>query len=167
MRDLAAGFVPETLVRLKWPNDVLVSGAKAAGILIESGRSEGGGLWLAIGIGVNLVSAPEGLDYPATALAAHLAPGVSRPPGPDDALERLSEAFARWRSVWDQDGFEPLRAEWTRSAIGLGQRCIARLGDRSLEGVAARMDADGALVLRLDSGELQRITAGDVFFGIP
>jgi BirA family biotin operon repressor/biotin-[acetyl-CoA-carboxylase] ligase len=49
--------------------------------------------------------------------------------------------------------------------MGLGARCIARLGDRSIEGVAVEMAADGALLLRLDSGELQRITAGDVFFG--
>ncbi|HEY5412911.1 MAG TPA: biotin--[acetyl-CoA-carboxylase] ligase, partial [Caulobacteraceae bacterium] len=165
VRDLAAACVPATLVRLKWPNDVLVSGAKAAGILIESGRGDGGGLWLAIGIGVNLASAPEGLDYPATSLAAHLASGVSQAPEPGQALELLSGAFARWLAVWERDGFEPIRAEWTRSAIGLGERCIARLGDRSIEGMAVEMDTGGALVLRLDSGELQRITVGDVFFG--
>ena len=165
VRDLATACVPEALVRLKWPNDVLVSGAKAAGILIESGRSDGGGLWLVIGIGVNLASAPEGLDYPATSLAAHLSSGISDAPGPDEALVSLARAFTRWLAVWERDGFEPLRIEWTRSAMGLGQSCVARIADREIEGVADSMDADGALVLRLASGELQRITAGDVFFG--
>ena len=167
VRDLAARFVPEPLVRLKWPNDVLIAGAKAAGVLIESGRHETGGLWLGVGIGVNLSSAPEGLDYPATSLAAHLAQGAGRAPTQDEALGVLSQRFAHWLGVWKQEGFEPLRSEWTRSAAGLGQRCVARAGDRETEGVAETMDADGALVLRLASGELQRITAGDVFFGTP
>ncbi len=164
MRDLAQRYVPEALTRLKWPNDVLIAGAKAAGILVESGRRDDGALWLAIGVGVNLVSAPKGLEYPATSLAAHLGPGVAGAPGPEAALAILSEAFAHWLGVWDHEGFEPLRAEWTRCAHGLGARCLARVGNRELSGVALEMDADGALVLRLDSGELQRITAGDVFF---
>ena len=49
--DLAAHQVPETLVRLKWPNDVLVDGRKAAGVLIESGKRDDGRLWLAVGVG--------------------------------------------------------------------------------------------------------------------
>jgi BirA family biotin operon repressor/biotin-[acetyl-CoA-carboxylase] ligase len=167
VRELAVRFAPEALVRLKWPNDILVSGAKAAGILIESGRRDDGGLWLAIGVGVNLASAPEGLEYPATALAAHLGPAAARAPTPEEALAILSESFGRWLGLWERDGFAPVRAEWTRCAMGLGQRCIARVGERRIEGVALEMDADGALVLRLDSGELQRITAGDVFFGTP
>ena len=167
VRDLAARFVPGTLVKLKWPNDVLIAGAKTAGVLIESGRHEAADLWLGVGIGVNLSSAPERLDYPATSLAAHLAQGVDRAPTQDEALQILSRAFEHWLNVWERDGFEPLRSEWTRSAVGLGQRCVARTGDREIEGVAESMDADGGLVLRLASGELQRITAGDVFFGTP
>ena len=165
IRDLARRLAPEPLVRLKWPNDLLVSGAKAAGILIESGRRDDGELWLAVGIGVNLASAPEGLEYPATSLAAHLGPDTAAAPSPVAALEILSEAFAHWLGVWERDGFEPVREEWTRSAYGLGARCVARIGERQVEGLALEMDAGGALVLRLDSGELQRITAGDVFFG--
>jgi BirA family biotin operon repressor/biotin-[acetyl-CoA-carboxylase] ligase len=165
VRDLAGRYVPEALVRLKWPNDVLIAGAKAAGVLIESGQHETRGLWLGVGIGVNLSSAPEGLDYPATSLTTHLAQGVDRAPTQDEALELLSQRFAHWLGAWERGGFEPLRIEWTRSAAGLGQRCVARIGDREIEGVADSMDADGALVLRLASGELQRITAGDVFFG--
>ena len=143
---------------------MLISGAKAAGILIESGRRDDGDLWLAIGVGVNLVSAPEGLDYPAASLAAHLGPDAARAPTPEEALGILSDRFSHWQEVWERDGFEPLRAEWTRHATGLGARCVARVGDRTTEGVAVEMDVDGALVLRLDSGELQRITAGDIFF---
>ena len=54
---------------------------------------------------------------------------------------------------------------WTARALGLGERCEARLPNRTLSGVAEGMDLDGALRLRLDDGALERITAGDVFFG--
>jgi BirA family biotin operon repressor/biotin-[acetyl-CoA-carboxylase] ligase len=165
VRDLVERYVPAALVRLKWPNDALVAGAKAAGILIESGQHVGGRLWLAVGIGVNLSSSPEGLDYPATCLAAHLAQETGRAPTQDEALAGLAERFGHWLAVWRSEGFEPVRVAWTASAAGLGQRCVARIGDREIIGVAEGMGEDGALLLRLASGELQRITAGDVFFG--
>ena len=167
VRDLASRYVPDALVRLKWPNDLLIAGAKAAGILIESGRREDRALWLAVGVGVNLAAAPEGLDYPATSLAAHLRPEAAGAPAPEAALQVLAEGFARWLDLWEREGFAPLRAAWTQYALGLGARCVARLGEREVHGVAVEMDADGALVLRLDSGGHQRITAGDVFFGNP
>ena len=56
--DLARAIAPSARIALKWPNDLLVEGGKAAGILVESGPRAGGGLWLAVGIGVNLVYAP-------------------------------------------------------------------------------------------------------------
>jgi len=55
----------------KWPNDVLIDGRKTSGILLESQAAGEGRLdWLVVGIGVNLVSFPEGAEYPATSLAA-------------------------------------------------------------------------------------------------
>ena len=62
-------------------------------------------------------------------------------------------------------GFTPIAQGWTNRAVGLGQPCEARLPNRTLTGVAEGMDPDGALRLRLDDGGLERITAGDVFFG--
>ena len=65
IRRLAVRYVPESLVRFKWPNDVFVDGRKLSGILIESGRAPSGALWMAIGMGVNLAHAPENVDRPA------------------------------------------------------------------------------------------------------
>jgi BirA family biotin operon repressor/biotin-[acetyl-CoA-carboxylase] ligase len=62
-------------------------------------------------------------------------------------------------------GFPPIAKAWTARSLGLGERCEARLPNRTLSGVAEGMDLDGALRLRLDDGALERITAGDVFFG--
>lgn len=160
--DLADACLGPGAARLKWPNDVLVHGRKVVGILVESGARPDGRLWLAVGIGVNLAHAPTDVERPATAFADHMA---TRPPQPLDALEVLATAFERWRVVWDRDGFPPIAAGWSARAAGLGQACEARLPNRTIKGIAEGLDADGALRLRLDDGSIERITAGDVFFG--
>ncbi|NBB17132.1 biotin--[acetyl-CoA-carboxylase] ligase [Caulobacter sp. SLTY] len=160
--DLADAFVPPSIVTLKWPNDPLISGTKASGVLIESGPAPGGGLWLAIGIGVNLAEAPLNPERPATTFAAHM---TAPPPAPLDALNILAASFARWLDLWDRLGFPAVAEAWTRRAHGLGEPCVARLGTETLHGVAEGLDPDGAFRLRLPDGMLRRITAGDVFFG--
>ena len=160
--DLADACLGPGAARLKWPNDVLVHGKKAVGILVESGAREDGRLWLAVGIGVNLKHAPQNVERPATAFAEHMA---APPPDPRAALEVMAPAFERWRRLWAAQGFEPIARGWTERALGLGERCEARLPAKTLSGVAEGLDLDGALRLRLDDGSLERVTAGDVFFG--
>lgn len=159
--DLAETCLGPGVATLKWPNDLLVHGQKAAGILVESGPLADGRLWLAVGIGVNLARAPTDVERPAAAFADHMA---GPPPAPLDALEILASAFERWRIVWEADGFAPIAAAWTERAHGLGRACEARLASGVVTGVAEGLDADGALRLRLEDGGVARITAGDVFF---
>lgn len=161
---LAVGEVAETavqadIVRLKWPNDVLVGGRKVTGILLESGAHPEGGLWLAVGIGINLVHHPEDSERPATNLSDH---GASLTP--EDAVELLAQRFEHWRQVWARDGFAPLRDAWLSRAWGLGERCTARLDGETIEGVFADLAEDGSLRLDLNDGRRRLISAGDVFF---
>jgi BirA family biotin operon repressor/biotin-[acetyl-CoA-carboxylase] ligase len=160
--DLVGAYVGPDRVRLKWPNDVLVGGLKVAGILIESGPAGLDGLWLAVGIGVNLGSAPSDTERPAGALADFM---DRAPPTPSEAVATLAEAFTRWFARWDQEGFEAIRSAWTARAEGLGRPCQARLEGETIDGVAEGLAPDGALQLRLASGEMRLISAGDVFFG--
>lgn len=161
MSDMAATVAPSDIVRVKWPNDLIVAGAKAGGVLIETGAapSPDKSLWMAIGVGVNLTEAPTGTPYPATSLAVH---GAA--PSREQALDALDTGFARWLAVWDEGGFEPIRAAWTARAHGLGQACTVAQGDSAVAGINEGLDADGALLLRVGAA-LQRITAGDVIFG--
>ncbi len=159
LADMAAAFVSDNLIRVKWPNDLLVGGAKAGGILIDSGAAPSGGLWLAVGVGGNLADAPKDTPYPATSLAAQGAK-----PSPADALAALDAGFSRWLDVWETQGFEPIRAAWMGRAHGLGQACTVSFGDRTVTGTHEGLDADGALLLRVGAA-VQRITAGDVIFG--
>ena len=160
--DLADTCLGAGAAQLKWPNDVLVFGRKAVGILVESGPRPDRRLWLAVGIGVNLADHPTEVERPATSFAEHMA---GRAPKAAEALEILAARFGAWRRVWEAQGFAPISTAWTARAHGLGRSCEARLPDRTLRGVAEGLDADGALRLRLDSGTVERITAGDVFFG--
>lgn len=159
--DLADACLGPGVARLKWPNDLMIHGGKAAGILMESGARPDGRLWLVVGIGVNLAHAPTDVERPAAAFADYMA---ARPPAPRDALDVLAAAFERWRRVWATQGFPAIAEAWTARALGLGEPCEARLPDRTLTGVAEGLDGDGALRLRLADGALARITAGDVFF---
>lgn len=161
VHDVARGACPGAEATLKWPNDVLIGGAKCSGILLETGAESAGVLpWLAVGIGINLAHAPEATPYPATALVKHGA--LLRP---DDALNALAASWARWFGIWRTDGFAPLRTAWLGRAQGLGQPIVARLADDSLNGTFAGLDEGGGLQLRLADGTLRTISSGEIFFG--
>lgn len=156
-------FVPPSLVSIKWPNDVLIDGRKAAGILIESGASPAGGLWIAAGCGLNLAHAPGDTERPATSAAEHLRGDVPATPAPAAALAVLAQAFEQRLAAWDTYGFAAVADAWSVRAAGLNRPCVARLEGETVEGVAEGLDPDGALRLRLATGAIRRITAGDVF----
>jgi len=163
--DLLDSWAPASLVTIKWPNDVMLAGEKAAGVLVESGAHETGGLWLAVGIGVNLVHAPEGTERPATALAHHLRGDAAAAPSIEAAAATLAGAFAVWMDRWEALGFEPILDAWQARTPGLDGPAVARLGRETVEGRAEGVAPDGALKLRLADGSLRLISAGDVFFG--
>ncbi|QNQ11555.1 biotin--[acetyl-CoA-carboxylase] ligase [Sphingomonas alpina] len=141
-------------LQLKWPNDLLLGGAKLSGILLE-----GAGDAVVIGIGVNLAHHPTELDRPATSLAAQ---GVA--PDPADFLDTLAEAFALWLARWRGEGLAPIRARWLERAHAVGTALTARLPDGSAtDGLFAGLDNDGALILRLADGTTRVIHAADVF----
>lgn len=160
--DLADHYLGQGAGQLKWPNDLMVGGRKAAGILVESGARDDGTLWLAVGMGINLAQAPVNAERPAMAFAEHM---NGSPPRALDALNILVERFEFWRKLWAEAGFPPIAKAWSDRAYGLGQPCEARLPNQTHRGVAEGLDTDGALRLRLADGAVLRITAGDVFFG--
>ncbi|WP_417483359.1 biotin--[acetyl-CoA-carboxylase] ligase [Maricaulis sp.] len=155
--DTALGDAART--RVKWPNDVLVDGRKVSGILLESGAAPAGGLWLAVGIGVNLAVAPDDLDRPVTSLAL-----AGRRLEREIALEHLAASFERNVQLWLRSGFGAIRDQWLARAHGLGERCVVRLDHETLDGVFGDLGPDGALRLDLAAGQHRYISAGEVFF---
>ena len=159
MADLLAHLAPGAEVRLKWPNDVLLNGAKAAGILLESfgGRPT----QLAIGIGVNLAHAPAAAEarWRPTSVAAE----TGSAPDPQAAIGILAGRLDHWLRLDAAEGFAPVRAAWLARAARLGMAVEARLPGATLTGRFEDVDTDGALVLGTAGGR-RRIAAADIFF---
>lgn len=140
---------------IKWPNDLLLGGAKTAGLLVE-GMSRGGRFDVLIGFGVNVAHAPFGTPYPATALHEH-APGVTVA----GLLEGLSRAWMAEFSLW-RTGFAATRAEWLARAAGMGRMVRARPPSGEIAGIMRGIDENGCLLIEV-AGQNMRIEAGDVF----
>lgn len=144
---------------LKWPNDVLCNGAKIAGILLEASLPA-----LAIGIGVNLIAAPdpaflEADATPPTTLLKETGLRLT----PEAFLDVLAPAYAHWEARFVTEGFAPLKAAWLGHAARLGEPIRARTGTQTLHGTFKGLDDSGALLLLTPEG-LKAIPAAEVFF---
>jgi BirA family biotin operon repressor/biotin-[acetyl-CoA-carboxylase] ligase len=139
--------------QLKWPNDVLVGGAKVAGILVELAQ-EGAAV---VGIGVNVAHSPEGVPYPATSLLACGGRAVE----PEAVLAALLEALELRLALWMAEGFALVRASWLARGPAYGDTIRLRRGEEISEGCYLGLDTDGALLIRTESGA-QRVVAGEV-----
>lgn len=153
-----------TSFTLKWPNDVLLNGGKLAGILLESAGLAGSDPVLCIGIGVNLIAAPEvsQVEAGATPPVSLLAETGLRVE-PEAFLDALAPAYAGWEAVFIAQGFAPLREAWLSHAAKLGETIRARTGQETREGVFETIDASGNLILRTVQGRVA-IPAAEVFF---
>src|ERR1700761_916639 len=146
---------------LKWPNDVLAGRQKLAGILLEAEAVAGDRLALVVGIGANVVAAPEGTPTPAVSLAAL---GIQI--GAEELFSILTDAWAEFRGIWDDGrGFAEIRQRWLARAAGLGERVAIKTGNAILEGTFDTLDETGCLVVRTPDGKRVPVTAGDVYFG--
>lgn len=149
---------------LKWPNDVLLNGAKVAGILLESSGQGGRVQRLAIGIGVNLIAAPDqNVLEPGALPAVSLLGETGLRVTPEAFLEALAGAYARREAQFLAGGFAPLRADWLAHAARLGAVIRARTGQASHEGRFETIDPAGNLILVTAAGRME-IPAADVFF---
>ncbi len=149
-------------IALKWPNDLLVGGAKASGILVEGASLAGRALAVVIGIGVNVRHAPPDTPYPATTLA-------SRRPDlePETVFSALAAAMAETLDQWRAgDGFSDVRRAWLARSGGLGGPVTVRRPGGDVAGIFKDLDPDGRLLLDVD-GRTVPIEAGDVFFNRP
>jgi BirA family biotin operon repressor/biotin-[acetyl-CoA-carboxylase] ligase len=144
---------------LKWPNDVLIGGRKAGGILVESGLSGARLDHVVLGIGLNVSSVPpvDAVRFPATAVEAEAGHPVERLA----LLRAILEQLERRYPDLDPAGSR-LQAAWHERLAWLGERVVARSPAGDYDGVLTGAAEDGALLIRLESGEIKRVVAGDV-----
>jgi BirA family biotin operon repressor/biotin-[acetyl-CoA-carboxylase] ligase len=166
----AAGLALEAALRrlsangaqfsLKWPNDVLADSHKLAGILLEA-ESISDSLAVVVGIGTNVVAAPEGTPTPATSLHA-LGMNIDA----ETLFAALSDGWAEFRGIWDNGrGFAEIRRLWLARAAGLGRAVAIKSGGSAIEGTFDTIDEQGCMIVRTATGARVPVTAGDVYFG--
>ena len=154
-----AELLPGKSVQIKWPNDVVASGKKIAGILAETGSDPARGSFVVLGIGLNVNQAGFPVPLNATAVSLRLLAGY--------ALERAAVAarllghLGEQLSRLDQDFSDPL-AEVVRRSSVLGRRLTLHTGTMAFEGTAEALDPEGLLLLRMDDGTLRSFSAGEV-----
>jgi len=145
---------------LKWPNDVLANGKKLVGIGLEA-EAVGDRLAIVVGIGTNIVAAPEGTPIPAVSLVA-LGVQISA----EELFSALSDAWVEFRGIWDNGrGFAEIRKLWLERAARLGEPIAIHTGTTVLEGIFDTIDDTGCLIVRTAEGRFVPIAAGEVFFG--
>jgi BirA family biotin operon repressor/biotin-[acetyl-CoA-carboxylase] ligase len=162
---LAAVALAQTLSRLvpadaaltcKWPNDLLLGGAKLAGVLVEAACAADGTLdWLVIGFGANLAHAPIVPDRPTACLA-----GAAPAPAAAPVARALLAELDHWQAVRRDRGFAPVRAAWLQRAPHPGTAMRLRQPQGIVDGGFAGLAADGALLLRTAAG-LRRFVSGE------
>lgn len=149
---------------LKWPNDVLLNGGKLAGILLESAGQGGTVRHLAIGIGVNLLDAPQpdaveqGAVRPVSLLSE-----TGTQVDAETFLAHLAQAYARRELQFGTYGFGPIRTAWLDRAARLGETITARTGTSETTGRFQTVDDRGNLVLNTAGGSVI-IPAAEIFF---
>jgi BirA family transcriptional regulator, biotin operon repressor / biotin---[acetyl-CoA-carboxylase] ligase len=143
---------------LKWPNDLLLKGAKAAGILVETGVAPSHALdWICIGMGVNIATKPSLPDRPTACLAEFL----PEPPAPDSLAAALLQNLVHWHDTRLSQGFDPIRDAWLRHAPAMGAPVSVKRDGALLEGSFAGLSPEGGLKLAKGS-EVQLILAGEI-----
>lgn len=144
---------------IKWPNDVLISGKKVCGILIENEIGGTGVARAIIGVGINIDLGELKITdstIPVSSLEKEVKQTVVRTDLVKNLLvemERLYLKLPEGKSIYRQ---------WRRKLITLGKKVTVRMGDETLHGLAASVDSGGALILELDDGSTTRVIAGDV-----
>jgi BirA family biotin operon repressor/biotin-[acetyl-CoA-carboxylase] ligase len=146
--DVAAPGQP---LMLKWPNDLMLSGRKLAGILLERSGDR-----VVLGFGVNLAAAPDLSDRPAASLAGEIQPEAFAP--------LLAGSFARMLALWRKSESTALVRAWEHRAHLVGTKLSVHLSeDQQVSGRFAGLDPDGALSLLLEDGSMEIVRAADVF----
>jgi BirA family biotin operon repressor/biotin-[acetyl-CoA-carboxylase] ligase len=155
---VAAELPPGTPLTLKWPNDLLLDGAKCAGILTDAASDGDGTLeWLVLGIGVNLAHAPELPGRRTASLAAFIA----HPPEAALFAQALLRRLSAWRGRLEREGFACVREAWLARGPRVGTELSLFQSGTPWHGIFMGLAEDGRLLLRI-GGRDRAFMSGEV-----
>jgi BirA family biotin operon repressor/biotin-[acetyl-CoA-carboxylase] ligase len=158
----AVKIVTGLSAEIKWPNDILIRGKKAAGILTEMSAEVDRVRHVILGIGVDVNQSaaefPPELRGTATSLGMEAGEDISRAELAVEILRELDFDYARICA----GKFSEVADEWEDACVTIGKNVTVHVGDRKFTGLAESLDEDGALLVRTEHGHLERIIGGDV-----
>jgi len=140
-------------LKIKWPNDILLTDRKVAGILCQGVLPSGGAGSLIIGVGINVDCSPSQLQgdlrWPATTLSESAGFRV----GVDQAIERFAETTSEMMSTFECDGLtKPMLDELAGNLAFVGQTVTLSIADRKCTGTIGGLDDQGKLLLATEDG---------------
>ncbi|HOP72996.1 MAG TPA: biotin--[acetyl-CoA-carboxylase] ligase [Thermoclostridium caenicola] len=149
---------------IKWPNDILVAGRKACGILTELSAEVEKVAWVIVGMGLNTHFKPD--DFPeelrskATSLSQHLVRGAVL-----DRTWLAAEILNQFEPVYEdfvRNGPEAMLAEWKERSVTLGKRVELIHGQETVPALALDVGEDGRLVVQLEDGSTREVFSGEI-----
>ncbi len=146
-------------VQIKWPNDILVNGAKIAGVLLETIHTHTPKPKLSMGIGVNIVSSPPIDGYP-TCYIRQFGGTISA----TDTIPMIVNRYTHWLQAWHKNGMASIVSLWLARAWGMGNTIRVRTPQKHIHGVFVGLSPSGELLLQTTSGNIT-VNAGEVVFG--
>jgi BirA family biotin operon repressor/biotin-[acetyl-CoA-carboxylase] ligase len=158
---LFSGYCTEG-VSIKWPNDVLIRGKKACGILTEMKASAAGVDFIILGIGLNINMNREDFDPSLSDMATSLKMETGNLHDRLDVISKLFDFIDKWYKVFLRAGFIGLRDTWMSYADILGRRINVVFKEEIQTGMVTGIDDDGAILMKGENGVIQRVIAGDV-----
>lgn len=150
-------------VSIKWPNDIMLDGKKVCGILTEMKAEQDRVDFVILGIGINVNTPVKQLPRGASSLEE----GSRRRGGEIDIfrvelVKKILETLEEYYTLLNKKKFAHIIDAWKGFSAMLGSRIRVILPNRAFEGLAHDINSDGALIVRLDSGILEKISSGDV-----
>jgi BirA family biotin operon repressor/biotin-[acetyl-CoA-carboxylase] ligase len=161
VREVVEAIASPEVAQIKWFNDVLLNGRKVCGTLVETSFMGDCMEYAVLGIGLNVNTRFDAAPPDVQARATSLAQECNHAPlDRADILSRLLESFgARYTRLLAQRASPA--AEYTRHVVTLGQPACISAGSEIIEGLAQRIDEDGALIIHTASGE-RRVGFGEI-----
>ena len=148
---------------IKWPNDIMINGKKLCGILTEMKAQQDSVDFVVVGIGINVTTNIKHLPKGASSIKEELQRrGVKLEVSRIELTKKILEKLDEYYILLNKKGFDQIIDMWKDMTAMLGSRVKVTLQNRSFEAQAHDIDPDGALVVRLDSGVLEKISSGDV-----
>jgi BirA family biotin operon repressor/biotin-[acetyl-CoA-carboxylase] ligase len=144
--------------QIKWPNDILIRHKKLGGILTELNAEMDKINFVIIGIGLNINNDKKALIAGATSLKEQKKENINRIGLLQEILRRIESNYLHFQ----KKGAEPIIEKWRHHSVTLGKRVKVYYLKEHIEGEAVDIDIDGGLLVRKDSGVLEKIMAGDV-----